>query len=171
MKRKSMTLKLPEPLPYDYVDELISSETTFKVRTVDIFVEEDGDYWPMNYFTAIPTDDGRITNTRNQLMAIKMDHFESEEEEEENGYVNWRGGGWRWDADGGFTEEELDEYVNHGSVHMILMRRKREAERNAEVSEDSNPVQEGYGEQGEDDSECVDYFGTRVPVQEPVAVH
>lgn len=152
--------KLPTPLPYDYVDELLDETYNF----VDKTGYYSGDVVRTHY--AFRKDNKPRSTTPNSLISWKYDYYGGDNYESES--IEWHGlGGYEYTAEP-FTEEELDTYVKTGNVYAIKQARKV---RNGTLSEDSNPVQEGYGEQGEDVEGSMDDARVGVPVGESVAVY
>lgn len=153
-------LKLPEPLPYDYVDELINQKFLFRTE-VSYYLGA-----RMNIFRAWPRGEdgglGQRGNTNNPLISWKYDHYGSDKDDE----IVWNGmGGHKWTSEE-FTEKELDLFVKGMDIGSILARREIN---DAEVSEDSECVQ--AGPEGQDADGPVEYTGVGVPSRQPVAVH
>lgn len=102
-----MTLKLPTPLPYDVVDELIDAEIEFYDETADDLI-----YWyaqrrNYNYQEGIP-----LTSTFTRQMFDVFDDISAREKEDEQGYVvcTFLPEGMVWTAKE-LTDKEIDHIL------------------------------------------------------------
>lgn len=99
-----MTLRLPEVLPYDAVDEWIDSTVIFET---DEWTDNDGVTWQTPIATLANRDISNFGRTFYSLLGDSPSR-----EEDEDGYVQWQGSMtcMRWTAKE-LTEEEIDEIL------------------------------------------------------------
>lgn len=102
-----MTLRLPEPLPYDYVDALIDSRLTFQEKVYHLFMDCD----EVTVIIAYPRGiDARRGNTMRMMMELIDDHPKSLDEDSE-GYAHTpMDFSFLYTAEP-MTEEEVDRYL------------------------------------------------------------
>lgn len=108
-----MKLKLPEPLSYDVVDQMIDETWTFRV---DEWEDTDHNTNETTRFTqwVCRPKIGAISNWGRDLFELVTD-VPDDNEEDEDGYVDWpysHGMVWTTRA---WTEEELDDWVKSAS--------------------------------------------------------
>ena len=99
--------RLPEPMPYSYVDEWIDSRIVF---SKDSYIE---DGCRVQVCSARPKS-GTIGNFVRALYSLLDDYFAYQDmAEDEDGYIEWFGG-YPQLYSKPMTEEELDEYIKFG---------------------------------------------------------
>lgn len=97
-------LKLPEPLPYEFVDEMIDDTVRF---AKDEWTDDDGEFY-LWYATGW---DGRTSNYGRKMFDLIQDVPAREYVYDKDGYItDWSGGVEVIYSDGGPTEYEIDHY-------------------------------------------------------------
>jgi hypothetical protein len=102
-----MTLKLPTPLPYDVVDQLIDEEFKFGKETF-----EDEIIWWCQRRNPDYTAGRPLTSNYGRSLFELLDDYDGRRTEDADGYVTVRhvSKGMRWTAQE-LTDEEIDEVL------------------------------------------------------------
>lgn len=113
-----MTLRLPEPLPYDYVDELLDNDYVWATAWFMDTEDELGNVYPeevrMTYSYARRLDEQfrtSVSNYPNPFMEVKGEINYDAYAEDKEGYIDFPSEyGFSWTAEE-WDDQKVDEYL------------------------------------------------------------